>query len=135
MSNVQDRKTAGVFDGVDSNGVFDIVVSAKGIDDKEVKTPLGTVRSSESFNLAIDVNHGAANVEVVTAAKGRRSLSHFALFDPGKKIYFKFGDYLQAWDLATGAHTTDARRWIEYYKAHHFDSERVAFDQVRYWRE
>ncbi len=130
---VQDTKESGVMDGVAGNGVFDILARIKGPDGKEVTTPLGTVRSGESFDLDVSFNAGVVNVAASTRKWGRKQTGNVSLPDTSSIVYLKFGDYLQALNAA-GEHTTNENEWKEYYAQHHIDKTEVDFSNVRFAR-
>lgn len=130
---VQDTKDGTGTDGVDNNGVFDILARILGPGGKEVSEALGTVRSGESFNLDIRFDAGDAVVTVDTD-DGAHYTAQTSVPADDRKIYFKFGDYLQALDPATGGHTSDPKKWDEYYRLHHIDSSRIKITQTTFER-
>lgn len=117
-----------------SKGVFDIVVRILGSDGKETADTLGTVRSGESFDLAIDFVAGDAQVKTRTAS-GAHQTERIHIKPDERKIYFKFGDYLQALDPDTGKHTIVAAKWDQYYQQHHIDSSRITFSHLKFERD
>jgi len=131
---VQDTADRQGLDGKEGNGVFDILVRILGTDGREATTPLGTVRSGASFDLDIRFAAGVAQVTVDSAGAVRRTGPTRIKADE-RKIYFKFGDYLQARDPATGAHTTSAEKWDQYYRQHGIDSSRIDFAGTIFERE
>jgi hypothetical protein len=131
---VQDTTDRQGLDGKDANGVFDILVRILGSDGKEATTALGTVRSGAGFDLDIRFVAGEAIVTADVAGTVRRTGRTRIKLDE-RKIYFKFGDYLQARDPETGAHTISAEKWDRYYREHHIDSSRIDFSHVIFERE
>jgi hypothetical protein len=132
---IQDTKESGAFNGVNGDGVFDVLVRILGTNGKETMTPLAQIKSGESFRLAIDLDGGAVTVMVESQKKGRQMTRQMQIKDLGKKIYFKFGDYLQALDVATGGHTTDSKKWDAYYQAHQIDRSQIKFSEVNFSHE
>jgi hypothetical protein len=131
---VQDTADRQGLDGKAGNGVFDVLVRILGTDGKEATTALGTIRSGASFDLDIRLRAGVAEVAVATAGAARRSASTRIKADE-RKIYFKFGDYLQARDPDTDAHTTSAEKWDRYYRRHGIDGSRIDFNHTIFERE
>jgi hypothetical protein len=131
---VQDTADRDGLDGKDGNGVFDILVRILGTDGKEATTALGTARSGASFDLDIRFVAGLAQVTVDSGGTVRRTGPTRVKADE-RKIYFKFGDYLQARDPDTGAHTTSAEKWDRYYHQHGIGSSRVDFSHTIFERE
>lgn len=132
LQDTADRKA---LDGVAGNGMFDVLARIKGVDGKEVMTALGTVRSGESFDLDISLKNGEGMVAVKTASHGPVQTDRTRIQAGGGNIYFKFGDYLQALDPATLAHTTSRAKWDEYYQLNRIDASQVRFSRTRFHRE
>lgn len=132
---VQDTADRKGLDGKASNGIFDVLVRITGTDGKEVTTALGTVRSGEGFGLDISFANGDATVAVKTDRNGSIQTERTRVKGDNKNIYFKFGDYLQALDPATLAHTTSRGKWDEYYLLNHIDSSLVSFSHTKFERE
>jgi hypothetical protein len=131
---VQDTADRQGLDGKEGNGVFDILVRILGTDGKEATTALGTVRSGASFDLDIRFAAGVAQVAVDSAGTMRHTEPTRIKADE-RTIYFKFGDYLQARDPDTGAHTTSAEKWDRYYRAHGIAASRIDFSHTIFERE
>jgi len=131
---VQDTSDSQGLDGKTGNGVFDILVRILGVDGKEATTALGTVRSGESFDLDIVFNAGEAQVTARTATSGTLKTPLTRIKPDTRKIYFKFGDYLQARDPVTGEHTISPEKWEAYYRQNHIDSSQVRFSQTIFER-
>jgi len=132
---VQDVKEGKLLDGVEGNGVFDVLARILKPDGKETSTPLGTVKSGESFELSVDLENGEASVSVASSGSGTQKTGKIPVKDFGRKIYFKFGDYLQAQDKNTGSHTSNPQEWDEYFKSKGIDSSGVAFSKLSFWRD
>jgi hypothetical protein len=133
---VQDTASGQGLDGKAGNGLFDILVRMRGTDGRETATALGTVRSGESFDLDIRFAAGDARVMVNGEGAGGMVRMARAFIQPGERgIYFKFGDYLQALDPATGRHTTSADRWDSYYRQYRIGSSRIRFSHTLFERE
>jgi hypothetical protein len=131
---LQDSADRQGLDGKEGNGVFDILVRILGSDGKEATTALGTVRSGASFDLDIRFTAGEAVVTADVAGTVRRT-ERTRIKPDERKIYFKFGDYLQARDPETGAHSISAEKWDRYYRQHRIDSSRIDFSHVIFERE
>jgi len=131
---VQDTADRDGLDGKEGNGVFDILVRILGTDGKEVTTALGSVRSGASFDLDIRFQAGLAQVTADAGGEVRRTAPTRIRADE-RKIYFKFGDYLQARDPDTGAHTTSAEKWDRYYRQRGIGSSRIDFSRTIFERE
>jgi len=131
---VQDTSDRQGLDGKTGNGVFDILVRILGVDGKEATTAVGTVRSGESFDLDIVFNAGEAQVTARTATGGTLKTPLTRIKPDSRKIYFKFGDYLQARDPVNGEHTTSPAKWEEYYRQNHIDSSQVRFSHTIFER-
>lgn len=116
-----------------ASGAFDILVRILGTDGRETATTLGRVRSGVPFDLDIVFDAGEAQVSARTA-EGLRQTERTRIKPDPRKIYFKFGDYLQALDPATGKHTIVAAKWDEYYRLHHIDSSRISFANLIFER-
>lgn len=132
---VQDTGDKTLLDGKADNGVFDIVVKILGASGKDEPTALGTVRSGESFDLDIQFDRGEATVTATTAAHGTVKTARTRIKGDKRNIYFKFGDYSQALDPATGALTSDPAKWDAYFAQHHIDQDRIRFGKVNFVRE
>ncbi|WP_177196797.1 polysaccharide lyase family 7 protein [Duganella sp. CF517] len=132
---VQDTADKQGLDGKSGNGVFDILVRILGADGKEATTALGTVRSGEGFDLDIVLNAGAAQVSARTATGGTLKTALTPIRPDTRKIYFKFGDYLQARDPVTGEHTSSPEKWDEYYRQNHIDSSHIRFSNTIFERD
>jgi hypothetical protein len=130
---VQDTADKQGLDGKAGNGVFDILVRILGTDGKEVTTALGTVRSGEGFDLDIAFNAGEALVTARTAS-GEIKTQRTRIKGDDRKIYFKFGDYLQALDPDTGKHTIEPAKWDQYYRQNHIDSSQISFSHTIFER-
>ena len=130
---VQDTKQTGMMDGVEENGVFDILARITGPDGKEGAFPLGTVQSGEPFDLDVSFNAGVVNVTVSTKKQGQKETGNVSLPDTSSLVYFKFGDYLQAMNAA-GQHTTNEDEWKEYFTQHHIDHTEVDFSHASFVR-
>jgi hypothetical protein len=131
---VQDTADRQGLDGKEANGVFDILVRILGTDGKEATTALGTVRSGASFDLDIRFQAGVAQVTANAGGEVRRT-GPVRIKADERKIYFKFGDYLQARDPDTGAHTTSAEQWDRYYRQHGITGSRIDFSHTIFERE
>ena len=131
---MQDTASREGLDGKAGNGLFDILVRMRGTDGRETATALGAVRSGESFDLDIRFAAGEASV-TVDGGGGMRRMAHAAIAPGERSIYFKFGDYLQALDPATGTHTISAEKWERYYRQHGIGSSRIRFDHTVFERE
>ena len=131
---VQDTADRQGLDGQAGNGVFDILARIRGPEGKEITTALGTLRSGDTFGLDIRFNAGEAQVTVNQGGSVRRTALTRIGID-GRKIYFKFGDYLQALDPATGKHTTSAAAWDQYYRQQHIDHSRIRFSDTVFERD
>ena len=131
---VQDTADKQGLDGKTGNGVFDILVRILGVDGKEATTALGTVRSGESFDLDIVFNAGVAQVTARTATGGTIKTPLTSIRPDTRKIYFKFGDYLQARDPVTGEHTISPEKWDEYYRQNNITSSHVRFSHTIFER-
>lgn len=131
---VQDTADSKAIDGKAGNGLFDVLVRIKGPDGKEAMTPLGTVRSGESFGLEISLAAGEARVSASTAQHGAMRTAPVRIKNTGENIYFKFGDYLQALDPATQAHTTSREKWDQYYQQNRIGSSQVRFSNAIFQR-
>ena len=131
---VQDTADKQGLDGKSGNGVFDILVRILGVDGKEATTALGTVRSGESFDLDIVLNAGETQVTARTATGGTIKTPLTRIRPDARKIYFKFGDYLQARDPVTGQHTISPEKWEEYYRQNNINSSHVRFSHTIFER-
>lgn len=131
---VQDTEDRKGLDGKSGNGVFDILVRILGTDGKEATTALGTVRSGESFDLDIVFNAGEAQVTARTATGGTLKTPLTRIRPDTRKIYFKFGDYLQARDPVTDEHTISPEKWDEYYRQNNINSSHVRFSHAVFER-
>jgi len=130
---VQDTKSGRALDGVEGNGVFDILARITGPNGKEISTPLGTVHSGESFALKVTFNQGVVNVGVSTEKWGRKETGNISLPDRSSAVYLKFGDYLQAADRPS-RYTTNENDWESYYTEHHIDNTEVDFSHIHFLR-
>nr|WP_315218463.1 polysaccharide lyase family 7 protein [uncultured Duganella sp.] len=131
---VQDTEDRKGLDGKSGNGVFDILVRILGTDGKEATTALGTVRSGESFDLDIVFNAGEAQVTARTATGGTLKTPLTRILPDTRKIYFKFGDYLQARDPVTDEQTTSPEKWEAYYRQNNINSSHVRFSHTIFER-
>ncbi|QGZ38268.1 alginate lyase [Pseudoduganella flava] len=131
---VQDTADCLGADGKNNNGVFDILLRWTGTNGVETGMPLGTVRSGGTFGLDIRFEAGDVSIALTDADGGTRTVRQKVQSD-SSDVYFKFGDYLQALDPATGQHTTDPLKWEEYYRLHHIDSSRIRFSNTVFQRE
>jgi hypothetical protein len=132
---VQDTDEHGLLDGKADNGVFDVVAKIFDTSGKDVGTAMGTVRSGESFTLDIRFENGDATVAVKTASNGSIQTPRTRIKGDKRNIYFKFGDYLQAFDPDTNALTTSPARWDEYFRRHRIDGSRISFSNTTFVRD
>jgi len=132
---VQDTAGSGVVDGKAGNGVFDIVAKIREAAGAEVTTALGTVRSGERFTLGIRFDRGIATVTADTAANGALQAGPTRIAGADRSIYFKFGDYLQALDPATGQHTANPAVWDDYFRREGIVSSQVRFSRTVFERD
>jgi hypothetical protein len=132
---VQDTDDKEALDGKAGNGVFDIVAKILGTAGHDVGTAVGTIRSGESFALDIQFDKGVATVSATTAANGKRQTEATRIKGDQRKIYFKFGDYFQAQDPATGALTWEPAKWDAYFRQNHMERDQVRFSQVSFVRD
>jgi hypothetical protein len=132
---VLDTDEAGLLDSKANNGVFDIVAKIYGTDGKDVPTALGTFRSGESFDLDIKFENGYATVAAKTAANGAIQTVRTRIKGDNRNIYFKFGDYLQAFHPVTNALTVKPAEWDEYFRQHHIDNSQVKFSHTKFVRD
>lgn len=131
---VQDTADAKGIDGKANNGAFDLLVRILGTDGKEVTTALGALRSGEPFDLDIRFADGAATVAARTDKGGLVKTATTPVKADKRNIYFKFGDYLQALDLDTKAHTIVAAKWDAYYLQSHIDHSLITFSDTVFER-
>jgi hypothetical protein len=131
---VQDTADGKGIDGKAGNGVFDLLVRMLGTDGKEVTTAMGTLRSGESFDLDIRFANREAVVAVKTDKAGVIQTGLTKVKADNRNIYFKFGDYLQALDPDTKAHTIIAAKWDAYYLRNHIDRSRISFSNTVFER-
>ncbi len=132
---VQDSAGAGLLDGKAGNGVFDIVAKIREAAGAERTTALGTVRSGESFALAIRFDRGIATVRADTAANGAMQAGPTRIAGERRNIYFKFGDYLQALDPVTGKHTTAPAAWDDYFRRKAIADSSIRFSRTVFVRD
>lgn len=132
---VQDSADARAFDGKAGNGVFDVVARILGADGRERETALATLKSGEQFRLEIRFDGGVASVGVDSAAHGTIRTAPTPIPGDRRKVYFKFGDYAQALDPASGKPTSDPAKWDAWFRAHHIDAGTVRFQQVMFVRD
>ena len=131
---VQDTADAKGLDGKAGNGVFDVLVRILGTDGKEVTTAMGAVRSGEGFDLDIRFANREAVVAVKTDKGGAIQTALTKVKADNRNIYFKFGDYLQARDPDTDAHTIIAAKWDAYYLKNRIDHSRISFSNTMFER-
>ena len=131
---LQDTADRQGLDGKDANGVFDILARIAGPDGTEITTALGTLRSGQSFGLDVRFTAGEAQVTVDCGGTVRRT-PLIRIKPDERKIYFKFGDYLQALDPDTGTHTISSAQWDRYYAENSITAEHVAFTNTVFERE
>jgi hypothetical protein len=131
---VQDSADAKGMDDKAGNGVFDVLVRILGTDGKEVTTAMGTARSGESFDLDIRFANREAIVAVKTDKGGTIQTGLTKVKADNRNIYFKFGDYLQALDPDTKAHTIVAAKWDAYYLQNRIDHSQVSFSNTVFER-
>ena len=130
---VQDALERRLLDGQAGNGVSDVVARLRGAGGEEATTALGTVRSGESFSLDIRFDQGAASVSVDTTTHGKLRAAG-SIEGDARAIYFKFGDYAQALDPATGKPTSDPAKWDAWFRQQRIDKELVRFSHVVFER-
>lgn len=129
---VQDTRERGALDGIERNGVFDILATITGPGGGKSKVALGTIRAAETFHLEIQASSGTLRVAVRTAGAGLHDTGERAIGDdPG--LYLKFGDYLQARDDGGGM-TSDPAAWTASLARQGITSTRVTFSDVRFTR-
>lgn len=132
---VQDTAEPGLLDGKAGNGVFDVVAQIRGTDGKDVPTALGTVRSGEQFALDVRFDAGQAGVTVKSDRHGVLHTPPIRVMADHRKIYFKFGDYLQARDPDTGAMSTRPATWDAYYQRNGIGSSLISFRETKFERK
>jgi hypothetical protein len=132
---VEDTDERSLLDGKANNGVFDIVAKIYGTDGKDVPTALGTFRSGESFDLDIKFENGYATVAAKTATNGTIQTKRTRIKGDKRNIYFKFGDYLQAFHPVTNQLTTKPAEWDEYFRQNHIDNSLIRFSHTTFVRD
>jgi hypothetical protein len=132
---VEDTAESGLLDSKANNGVFDVVAKIYGSNGKDEPTPIGTVRSGESFDLDIKFENGYATVTGKTAANGTIQTPRTRIKGDKRNIYFKFGDYLQAFHPVTGELTIKPAEWDEYFRKNHIDGSQIKFSHVSFVRD
>lgn len=132
---VQDTAEPALLDGKAGNGVFDVVAQIRASGGKDVPTALGTVRSGEKFALDVRFDAGEASVSVKSGRHGLLQTPRIRVMGDHRKIYFKFGDYLQARDPDTGAMTSKPATWDAYYQRNGIGSSLVSFRETRFERK
>jgi len=132
---VQDTAESGLLDGKAGNGVFDIVAQLRDPSGKDVPTALGTVRSGEQFALDVRFDGGEASVTVKSDKHGVLQTPRIRVMADHRKIYFKFGDYLQARDPDTGAMSTKPATWDAYFQRNGIDSSLISFKDAKFERK
>lgn len=132
---VQDTADGKGMDGKAGNGVFDVLVRILGADGKEVTTAMAAIRSGESFDLDIRFAAREAVVAVKTDKGGAVQTALTKVKADNRNIYFKFGDYLQALDPGTKAHTIVAAKWDAYYLQNRIDHSRISFSNTVFERD
>jgi hypothetical protein len=132
---VQDTAEPGLLDSKAGNGVFDIVAQLRDPSGKDIPTALGTVRSGEQFALEVRFDGGEAGVTVKSAKHGVLHTPRIRVMADHRKIYFKFGDYLQARDPDTGAMSTKPATWDAYYQRNGIGSSLISFKDTRFERK
>jgi hypothetical protein len=132
---VEDTDEGGLLDSKANNGVFDIVAKIYGTNGKDVPTAIGTVRSGESFDLDIKFENGYATVTGKTANNGTIQTERTRIKGDNRNIYFKFGDYLQAFHPVTNALTTKPAEWDQYFRQNHIDGSEIKFSHTRFVRD
>lgn len=132
---VQDTADGKGMDGKAGNGVFDVLVRILGTDGKEVTTAMGAVRSGETFDLDIRFANHEAVVAVRTDKGGTIQTGFTKVKADERNIYFKFGDYLQALDPDTKAHTIVAAKWDAYYLQNGIGHSQISFSNTVFERD
>jgi hypothetical protein len=132
---VQDTADLALLDGKAGNGVFDVVAQIRDTNGKNVPTALGTVRSGEQFALDVRFDAGDASVAVKSGKHGVLHTPRTRVMGDHRKIYFKFGDYLQARDPDTGAMSTKPAIWDAYLQRNGIDSSLISFRETKFERK
>lgn len=86
---VADSSEGGLFDSVAANGIFDVYVRIRNTAGIEVKFPLGTIESGDSFSLHVVNDYGLVQVEAFGQTVELQVQDDTA-------SYLKFGNYLQS---------------------------------------
>ncbi|WP_292039546.1 polysaccharide lyase family 7 protein [Massilia sp. UBA6681] len=121
-------------DGKAGNGVFDVVARIRDTSGRDVPTALGTVKSGEQFALDVRFDGGEASVAVKSAKHGLLQTPRTRVKSDTRKIYFKFGDYLQAREPDTGAMTSKPAVWDAYYQRHGIGDSLISFKETKFER-
>jgi hypothetical protein len=132
---LQDTAEPALLDGKAGNGVFDVVARIRATSGKDVPTALGTVRSGEQFALDVRFDAGEASVTVKSGKHGVLHTPRTRVMGDHRKIYFKFGDYLQARDPDTGAMSTKPAIWDAYFQRNGISSSLVSFRETKFERK
>ena len=132
---VQDTDESALLDGKAGNGVFDVVARIRDTSGKDASTALGTVKSGEQFALDVRFDAGEASVSVKSDAHGVLSTPRTRVMGDHRKIYFKFGDYLQARDPDTGAMSSKPAIWDAYFQRNGIGSSLVSFRETKFERK
>ncbi|MCC2956764.1 polysaccharide lyase family 7 protein [Massilia sp. IC2-477] len=132
---VQDIAEPALLDGKANNGVFDVVARIRDTSGKDVSTALGTVRSGERFALDVRFDGGNARVSVKSDRHGALQTPLTRVMGDHRKIYFKFGDYLQARDPDTGAMSTKPATWDAYFQRNGIGSSLISFSETKFERK
>lgn len=132
---VQDTAEPKLLDGKAGNGVFDVVAQIRDPSGKDIPAALGTVKSGEPFALEVRFDGGEASVSVKSDRHGVLHTPRIRVMADHRKIYFKFGDYLQARDPDTGAMSTKPATWDAYYQRNGIGSSQISFRETKFERK
>lgn len=86
---VSDTNESGFFDSTHTNGIFDVYVRMRNTSGTELKFPLGTIQSGDTFNLRVENNYGSLTVSALGTTQQMTVQTSSA-------DYLKFGNYLQS---------------------------------------
>lgn len=127
---ISDAAEKGVKDGKANNGIFDVyaIIKEEHISEvKEVKTPLGTIKSGEEFSFKVSNIHSFMTV----SAMGE---STSTVVEDSSKSYLTFGNYLQAQDAKTGKYVKGSKGYAKFFKRAGIKTSELTFSDINYTR-
>jgi phage tail tube protein FII len=119
---IGDIKDKILINGIPNDGIFDIYCVYINEHGKRQEISMGEAKSGGSFRFKINNNCGNIILTVNDKSVSFKTKN-------SKKVYFKFGDYIQAQDPVTSKQA-DSNKFSEFYTKHGISEDIIEFSEI-----